>query len=63
MTRAFDWKQDEDATLPLAFQAGRVMPILGQQWNLAVEPFYLVAHEGPSPRWSIRFGVSLLLPE
>jgi hypothetical protein len=41
----------------------RVMPILGQPWNLAVEPFYLVAHDGPAPRWGIRFGISLLLPE
>jgi hypothetical protein len=28
-----------------------------------VEPFYVAVHEGPSPRWGIRFGISLLLPE
>jgi 5-methylthioadenosine/S-adenosylhomocysteine deaminase len=41
----------------------RVMPIFGQQWNFALEPFYFVAHDGPSPRWGFRVGISLLLPE
>jgi hypothetical protein len=59
----FDWKQGGEATIPLAFQAGRVFPLFGQQWNLAVEPFYTVVHSGPSPRWGFRFGFSLLLPE
>jgi len=39
------------------------VPIFGEQWNLALEPFYVVAHDGPSPRWGSRFGISLLLPE
>jgi hypothetical protein len=59
----FDWKENGAARIPLALQVGRVMPIFGPLFNLAVEPFYLVAHEGPSPRWGIRFGFSLLLPE
>jgi hypothetical protein len=63
LTWAFDWKSDGDATIPLAFQVGRVLPLFGNQWNLAVEPFYTVTHSGPSPRWGIRFGISLLLPE
>ncbi len=52
-----------DPTIPLASQVGRVLPIFGQQWNLAVEPFYMLVHDGPAPRWGIRFGLSLLLPE
>ena len=59
----FDWKDHGQATIPLALQVGRVFPLFGQQWNLAAEPFYLIAHEGPSPRWGFRFGFSLLLPE
>jgi hypothetical protein len=62
-TWSFDWKNGGKATIPLALQAGRVMPIFGQQWNLGLEPFYVVAHDGPSPRWGFRFGISLLLPE
>ena len=46
-----------------ALAVGRVMPIFGQQWNRALEPFYVVAHYGPSARWGFRFGISLLLPE
>jgi hypothetical protein len=63
LTWTFDWKHGGDATIPLAFQAGRVFPLFGQQWNLAVQPFYTVVHSGPSPRWGIRFGFSLLLPQ
>jgi hypothetical protein len=59
----FDWKSGGKPTIPVALQVGRVLPIFGQQWNLAVEPFYVAVHDGPSPRWGIRFGVSLLLPE
>jgi len=62
-TWSFDWTNAGKATIPLAFQVGRVLPIFGQHWNLAIEPFYLVAHDGPSPRWGFRLGASLLLPE
>jgi hypothetical protein len=60
---ARDLRERGKATIPLAFRAGRVLPIFGQQWNLAVEPFYVVTHAGPSARWGFRFGISLLLPE
>ena len=59
----FDWENDGKATIPLAVQAGRVLPIFGYQWNLGLEPFYVVAHNGPSPEWGFRIGISLLLPE
>jgi len=63
--RAHDPRGRSRAVRPvsLAVQAGRVLPILGYQWNLGVEPFYVVAHNGPSPEWGFRFGISLLLPE
>lgn len=62
-TWSFDWENGGAATIPLAFQAGRVVEVFGQKWNLALEPFYVVAHDGPGPRWGFRFGLSLLLPE
>lgn len=58
-----DWKSGGKPTIPVALQLGRVLPIFGQQWNLAIEPFYVAVHDGPSPRWGIRFGIGLLLPE
>lgn len=63
LTWTFDWERDGQATIPLAFQVGRVLPIFGQKWNLAAEPFYVVTRDAPSPRWGVRFGISLLLPE
>jgi hypothetical protein len=63
MTWSFDWENGGKATIPLALQVGRVMPIWGQNWNLALEPFYVVTHDGPSPSWGFRVGISLLLPE
>ena len=62
-TWLFDWKDDGAATIPLALQVGRVLPFLGQQWNLGLEGAYTVVHPGPAPRWSIRLGISLLLPK
>jgi len=59
----FDWKAGGDATIPVALQLGRVIPVFGQQMNLAIEPFYVAAHNGPSARWGVRIGISLLLPE
>jgi hypothetical protein len=58
-----DWKAGGNPTIPVALQVGRVVPIFGQQWNLAIEPFYVAVHAGPSERWGIRFGTGLLLPE
>ena len=58
-----DWKAGGKPTIPVALQVGRVLPIFGQSMNLAVEPFYVAVHDGPSARWGIRIGISLLLPE
>lgn len=60
---SFDWEEGGDATIPLAFQAGRVLKLGGQHFNLALESFYTVAHAGVVPRWGVRLGFTLLLPE
>ena len=62
-TWGFNWKDGGAATIPLAFQVGRVVTLAGQSWNLAAEGEYTVVHAGPAPRWSIRLGISLLIPE
>jgi hypothetical protein len=62
-TWSFDWENGGAATIPIAFQVGRVIQLWSQHWNFAVEPFYTAAHSGPTPKWGFRFGVSLLLPE
>lgn len=62
-TWTFDWKEDGAATIPLALQVGRVVDLLGQKWNLAIEGTRTVVHHGPAPQWGVRFGFSLLLPE
>ena len=59
----FDWTDGGAPTIPVALQVGRVLPLLGQMWNLSLEGGYTVAHAAPAPRWSIRLGVSLLLPK
>jgi hypothetical protein len=62
-TWSFDWEDGGAATIPLTLQVGRVVAFGGQMWNLAVEGEYTAVHPGPAPRWGIRLGISLLLPE
>jgi hypothetical protein len=59
----FDWKDDGAATIPAAFQVGRVTKIGSKLYNLSIEGAYYVARHGPNPNYSIRLGFSLLLPE
>jgi hypothetical protein len=59
----FDWEDGGAATIPLALQLGRVVKIGRYDYNLSIEGAYTVANDGPAPRWMIRFGFSLLLPE
>lgn len=59
----FDWENGGAATIPLALQLGRVVKIGSYDYNLSIEAAYAVAHDGPAPRWMIRIGFSLLLPE
>jgi hypothetical protein len=62
-TWSFDWENGGAPTIPLALQVGRVVKIGGLVWNLAMEGEYTVANAGGAPIWSLRFGVSLLIPE
>jgi hypothetical protein len=59
----FDWKNNGAATIPLAAQLGRVVKIGGHTYNLSIEYASYVANNGPSPKSSIRLGLTLLLPE
>ena len=58
----FDWR-DGGTTIPAAFQVGRITSLGAHLYNLSVEGGYYLAHDGPGPRYSIRLGVSRLLPE
>lgn len=58
----FDWKDNGAATIPAAFQVGKVADIGGKLFNLSLEYGYYVARHGPNPNYSIRLGFSRLLP-
>ena len=64
-TWQFDWENGGAATIPLGFQAGRITQIGKYKYNLSVELAYTVAHpeESTFPKWGVRLGVVLLLPE
>jgi hypothetical protein len=61
----FDWQNGGAATVPLAFQAGRITTIGGQDFNLSAELEWtaLYPENSLTPRWGIRLGFVLLLPE
>ena len=58
-----DWENGGAATIPVAFQVGYVTRIGRFHYNFSVEPFKLVAHQGPSADWGVRFGFVMLVPE
>lgn len=57
----FNWKTGKQI-LPLDLGLGRVFRIGRQNVNCFVEPFWNISHDGPSPKYGIVFGVSLLYP-
>jgi len=57
----FNWKTGKQ-TLPLDLGLGRVFKIGRQHVNCFVEPFWNISHDGPSPKYGILFGLSLLYP-
>ena len=59
----FSWEDGGAPTIPLALQVGRVVKMGSLAWNLAMEGEYTVVNAGSAPIWSLRFGVSLLIPE
>ena len=58
----FNWKTGKQQ-VPLDLGVGRVFKIGRQDVNLFVEPFWNISHDGPTPRFGITFGASLLYPD
>jgi hypothetical protein len=61
---SYDWKARE-LTLPLAFQAGRIKTIGRHQYNISLELEWTAVRPEDSvvPKWGVRLGVVLMLPE
>jgi hypothetical protein len=64
-TWQFDWTESGAATIPLGLQVGRIVTMGGQRYNLSAELECTAAHlRGATyPKWGIRLGAVLLLPE
>jgi hypothetical protein len=64
-TWQLDWTDSGTPTIPLGFQVGRITQIGKHKYNLSVELEYTVAHpeEATYPKWGVRLGFVLLLPE
>jgi hypothetical protein len=60
----YDWKADE-WTIPLAFQAGRITQIGKHNYNFSLELAWTAVRPDTSvvPKWGIRLGIVLMLPE
>lgn len=64
-TWQLDWTDSGEATIPLGLQVGRITKIGKYDYNLSVELEYTAFHaeEPMFPKWGVRLGVVLLLPE
>lgn len=60
----WDWEENE-ATIPLAFQVGKIQKIGKHKYNLSAELEWTAVYPDDAvvPRWGIRLGFVLLLPE
>jgi hypothetical protein len=60
----WDWEEDE-ATIPVAFQAGKIVKIGKYKYNLSAELAWTAVYpdDTVTPRWGIRLGFVWLLPE
>ena len=58
----FNWETGKQI-LPLDLGFGRVFRIGRQNVSLFVEPSWNIAHDGPSPKYGIMFGLTLLYPD
>jgi hypothetical protein len=58
----FNWKTGEQI-LPIDLGVGRVFRIGRQHVSCFVEPFWNITKDGPSPKYGITFGVTLIYPE
>lgn len=61
---SYDWKAKE-WTIPLAFQAGRIRQIGKHKYNISFELEWTAVRPDDAvvPRWGVRLGLVLLLPE
>jgi hypothetical protein len=57
-----DWKTHKQL-LPVNLGFGRVFNLAGQDVSAFVEPGWNISHDGPSPRYFINLGFSLLYPD
>lgn len=57
----FDWKTGKHI-VPLDLGLGLVFKIGRQNLNCYVEPFWNTSYDGPTPKYGISFGISLLYP-
>lgn len=62
---SFNWEEDGEATLPLAFQAGRITKIGKHKYNISIELARTIVRPDDAvlPKWGVRLGIVLLLPE
>jgi hypothetical protein len=58
----FNWRNGKQ-NLPLCAKVGKIVHIGKVPFNIFVQPFYTVAHDGPTPEWGVKLNVTLLLPE
>jgi len=61
---SYDWRAGE-LTLPLAFQVGKIQTIGRHHYNLSFEAEWttVVPEDQVFPRWGIRLGIVMMIPE
>lgn len=58
----FNWRNGKQ-NIPLSLRWGHITKIGKQPVNIFVQPFYTVAHDGPTAEWGVKLNVTLLFPE
>ena len=57
-----DWDRGESVNLPVGVQLSRVTNVGGQSVKWSINPEYNLRDRDGLPEWSVRFGLSLLVP-
>jgi len=58
----YDWERSTFVNLPIGAQLSRVMNVGGQSIKWSINPEYNLRDLDGMPEWSVRFGLSLLVP-
>ena len=58
----YDWERSAFVNLPVGLQLSKVASIGGQSVKWSINPEYNLRDQQGLPEWTIRFGVSLLVP-